>query len=79
MTIGFESRCINVFDDVNSFNVDEIQEFYNNADIKLNNKLPIMSFEDSLSIQSTLSNVEDFSDTQITNHIKRKTMFFHIE
>ncbi len=69
--MAFTLKYINVFDDINSINKDEIQEFYSSAVLKITKKFESPSFNDVTVLQRTLKNVDINSDQSIAEHLVR--------
>lgn len=61
----FQLRYINVFDDINSTNIDDIQQFFNTADIKVDGNMPMPNFDDSNKISTYLAQFGYKSGSQI--------------
>lgn len=67
--MAFELTYINVFDDVNSGNIEDIQQFYKQADLKIEGKFESPSFNDAQLLRTSLEDMGEFNEQNIVKHL----------
>lgn len=65
----FELKYINVFDDINSSNITELQEFYNSVDLKISGKFSMPSFDESEALKASLNGIKELTADSAKRHL----------
>lgn len=67
--MAFRLKYINVFNDINSINLEEIQSFYRNAPLKVIDGFKTPSYTESTELQKSMIGFDINSEKSITNHL----------
>lgn len=70
----FQLKYINIFDDTNTANMADIQDFYSKANIKLEGKFPMPSFTEGQELQKSLDKIGQLDENTVARHLETYSM-----
>lgn len=70
----FQIKYINVFDDINSTNINDIQDFYSKANLRIEGRFQVPSYIEAEELQKSLDKIGTLNENSIAKHLESYSM-----